>query len=254
MTHTSGIRHYSEGEIDARNPNVLRHYDSIEAATRFWRDDALLFTPGTQFSYSSFAVNLLQAVIEAASGQPFEAYMREHVWKPADMADSQFDVPWRFIERRGRAYERDEQTSRLVDPVDEDLSYKYASGGMLGSVEDLCHFGYALNSGVLLQPATLAEMYRLQLAPEVTHFGGGGSIPPSEVQALLFRISQDPRGHLHAGHSGQVKGAVSQFYNYFRDDVVVAVYMNADSDDVDLADVAETLAGMFDPSTAAASR
>jgi CubicO group peptidase (beta-lactamase class C family) len=247
LTHTSGIRHYRDGELTARNANVLRHYDSFESATRFWRDDPLLFPPGTHFSYSSFAVNLLQAVIERVSGQRFEAYMQQHVWGPAGMVDSQFDVPARVVARRGHAYERNQLTGQLEEPLGEDLSYKYASGGMLGSDEDLCRFGHALNSGVLLRPETLEELYRLQLSAAVTRFGGPGAVAPSDVQALGFRVSRDPRGRVHAGHAGAVKGSVSQFYNWFRDDVVVAVYMNVDSEVVDLADVAEALGGMFGP-------
>ena len=247
LTHTSGIRHYREGELRATNCNVLRHYDSFEESTRFWRDDPLLFAPGSHFEYSSFAINLLQAVIERATGLSFEAYMREHVWQPAGMLDSQFDVPARVVERRGRAYRRSDSSGQLENPVEEDLSYKYASGGMLASDEDLCRFGHALNSGVLLGAATLAELYRLQLPKSVKSFGEEDASPaPSEVQALGFRISKDDRGHTHAGHAGFVKGSATQFYNYFQDDVSVAVYMNAPSEAVDLADVAETLAALFD--------
>jgi CubicO group peptidase (beta-lactamase class C family) len=248
LTHTSGIRHYNRKELVPGNPNVLRQYDIFEESTRFWRDDPLVFVPGTHFSYSSFAVNLLQAVIESASGEPFEGYMRKHVWEPAGMRDSQFDVPVRVVANRGRAYKRDSKTGQFENGLEENVSYKYASGGMLASDEDLCRFGHALNRGLLLKPASLAEMYRLQLAESVTHLSekSPSSVPPSSVQALGFRISKDPRGHIHAGHSGSVKGAISQFYNYHQDDVVVAVYMNLDSDDVKLADIAETLAGMFD--------
>lgn len=244
LTHTSGIRHYRPGELSATNCHVLRHYDSFEESTRFWRKDPLLFAPGTRFSYSSFAFNLLQAVIEVGSGQSFEAYMREHVWTPAGMQDSQFDVPARVVERRGRAYIHNAKGA-LENAVDEDLSYKYASGGMLASDEDLCRFGHALNGGLLLSAAALTELYRLQLPAAVTAFGDEGPPPPSEVQALGFRISHDERGHTYAGHAGFVKGSATQFYNDFHDDVAVAVYMNAVSDAVDLSAVAQRLASMF---------
>lgn len=53
LTHTSGIRHYKEGEFGPAEVMSFRHYDNFEESTRFWRDDPLLFAPGTKFSYST---------------------------------------------------------------------------------------------------------------------------------------------------------------------------------------------------------
>src|SRR5262249_14199719 len=44
-------------------------------------DDSLLFEPGTQTRYSNAGYVLLGAVIEAASGQGYYDYIREHIYK-----------------------------------------------------------------------------------------------------------------------------------------------------------------------------
>ena len=64
---------------------------------------------------------------------------------------------------------------------------------------------------------------------------------------MIFRIGPDFQGRVHAGHSGSVKGTHSQFFNYLTDDVVVAVYANADPGNVGLADAAEALATLYLP-------
>jgi len=46
-----------------------------------FKDDALLFEPGTKHLYSSYGYDVLACVIEGASGMPFLPYMDKHVWK-----------------------------------------------------------------------------------------------------------------------------------------------------------------------------
>ena len=247
LTHTSGIRHYRADELTRDNSNILRHYETFEESTRFWRDDPLLFAPGARYAYSSFAFDLLQAVIESASSEPFEQYMRRHVFGPAGMVDTQFDVSQRKVSRRGWAYTQNKSSGRFQRALNEDVSYKYAGGGMLSTDEDLCKFGHALNTGVLLKPASIAAMYRLQLPKNLQRFKPGSLTepPPAASQALGFRISADSHGHVHVGHPGTVKGTVSNFFDYFEEDVTVAVYANYDDKGVNLADYAEGLAALF---------
>ena len=47
LTHTSGIRHYKQNDFGPTGVDAFRHYDNFEESTRFWRDDPLLFEPGT---------------------------------------------------------------------------------------------------------------------------------------------------------------------------------------------------------------
>ena len=249
LTHTSGIRHYKDGEFGPASVMSFRHYDSFEESTRFWRDDPLLFAPGTKFAYSSYASDLMQAIVETASGQPFEAYLEQRLWRPAGMVNTRFDIPARIVANRGRGYVRNDKTGMLENAPDEDVSYKYAGGGILSTDEDLCRFGHALNAAVLLKPATLAEMYRLQLSLDLPRYQPGEPPDPpiGKTQALIFRVGPDFQGRVHAGHSGSVKGTHSQLFNYLKDDVVVAVYANADPGNVGLADAAEALAALYLP-------
>ncbi len=91
LAHTSGIP--DSGDAMADWENFMPEYDG-GALERWIRGDlaqkGLLFAPGTGWEYSDVAYALLGAVIGAASGQPYEAYMQEHIFTPLAMNKSTF--------------------------------------------------------------------------------------------------------------------------------------------------------------------
>ncbi len=227
LTHTSGTRHYNGVEFGEHRLLAMRHYDDFEEATRLWRDDPLLFEPGTLWSYSSHATNLIHGVVEKLAGEDFETYMRRHVFEPASMLASQFDVPSRVIRNRGHGYVRDDQ-GRFVHPIWENPSYKYAGGGILSTAEDLVRFAIAINEGVLLDPETVRMMHEPQLDPSVKRFVPDGEPQPRDFrQALVWRILEDQAGRTFPSHTGTVKGTRSFVANYHEQGVVVALQANA---------------------------
>jgi CubicO group peptidase (beta-lactamase class C family) len=257
LTHTSGIRHYKDDEFGEHGLLGYRQFDNFEESTRRWRDDPLLFTPGQYWSYSSYAIDLLQAVVETASGEKFEDYLRRHVWIPAGMLDTQLDVPTRIVPRRGQGYERNDKTHALEIADQENVSYKYAGGGIISTDEDLVRFGHALDTGVLLKPATIAEMYRPQLSADIgyspqelapfikSHPDKPVPKPPS--QAIVWVMGTDAAGHRYSGHSGGVKGTLSHLTNFNDDDVAVAVHVNSTGGRVDVEETAQALADLVLP-------
>ncbi|MBL8266348.1 serine hydrolase domain-containing protein [Steroidobacter sp.] len=267
LSHSSGIRDYSYEGDEFGPGNVLwfRQFDNFEESTRGWRDDPLLFEPGTRWMQSTVAPNLIQAVIEAVTGESFESYLSKNVWQPAGMADTRFDVTSRIVPRRGRGYVRSE-SGELRNAPDENVSYKYAAAGVLSTDEDLCLFGIALNSGRLLKPESLREMYRLQLPSDIRYSPADeasyakdhpGQVRPSRGlrQAMFFQLDRRDDG-VSVGRSGSLKGAESRFTNYHQDNVVVALHFNVQDAGgaVDLADAAAALARLYLPSRSGSVR
>ncbi len=221
MTQTSGIRHYRRTDFpeSAVNENV-KPFASFEESLRIFKDDPLLFKPGQLYSYSSYAVNLLQGVIESASGTKFEDYLRQHVWSPAGMSSTLFDVPERVVPHRARGYEVANGTTTNF-PFG-DVTYKFASGGMLSSADDLVRFGMAL--GRLLKPETMKAMYTP--VPGLLQFP---SKKPMEFsQGLMWRIFTDEAGRRFVNHCGTVKGFNACLVIYPDHDVVAALLGNGD--------------------------
>jgi serine beta-lactamase-like protein LACTB len=226
MTHTSGIRHYRSTDFpDSEDNENMKPVASLEEAIKIFKDDPLLFKPGEYYSYSSYAVNLLQGVVEKASGTSFEDYMRRHVWSPSGMFSSAFDIPARIVPHRARSYEVG--NGQIRNYPYGDLTYKLASGGMLSSAEDLARFGAALNHGWLLKPETVALMYK-PVGPFLRYQEKGPPQPLEFSQALLWRIFKDDAGRTFINHCGTVKGFNACLVNYPDQDVVVAILGNGD--------------------------
>ena len=226
MTHTSGIRHYRNTDFPGTSDNEnLRPYTSFEDAIAIFKDDALLFPPGKYFSYTSYGVNLLQGVVEKAGGTSFEEYMRRQVWGPAGMTSTQFDVPARIVPHRARSYvtEKDRPVSNV--PYG-DLTYKFASGGMMSTAEDLVRFASALNAGKLLKPETRAAMWAPQTG--LLEFRDG---KPTQVavgtQALLWRVAHDDAGRRFVYHCGSVQQFQACLVDFPDHDLAVAILANS---------------------------
>lgn len=212
LTHTSGIRHYrAASEMESRDS-----YESIEDALRIFRDDPLLFEPGTKYSYSTYGYNVLAAVVEATSGLAFETYLRTHVWGPAGMSSTYFDHVSAIVPRRARQYVREGRA--LLNAPYADLSNKWAGGGMLSTAEDLVRFHLALDEGKLLKPETRQQMY----AP---HRLSDGSMT---TYGLGWASWKDPGRQPWIGHSGGATGGTTFLVRDPARGLAVAVLCNVE--------------------------
>ncbi len=191
LTHTSGIRHYKAGEMEHREP-----YDSIDGAIAIFKDDPLLFTPGGKYSYSSYAFNLLAGLVERASGVSYEAYLSEHIWKPAGMTHTYLEHPQEVVTHRVRQYVKAGGNGRVHNAPYADLSIKWAGGGVISTVEDLARYHIALDQGKLLKPETMERMYT------PTRLNDGSQ----SDYGLGWMISRDAQGHRWVAHSGGATG------------------------------------------------
>jgi len=227
MTHTSGIRHYRNTDFPGTPDNEnLRTYSSFEDAITIFKDDPLIFEPGKYFSYSSYGVNLLQGVVEKASGLPFEEYMRRNVWGPAGMTSTRFDIPERIIPHRARSYVTNSKDGTVKNVPYGDLTYKFASGGMMSTAEDLVRFAAALNAGKLMKPETRRDMWAPQTG--LLEFRDG---KPTGVavgrQALLWQVGRDDAGRRFVYHCGSVQQFQACLVNYPDRDLAVAILANS---------------------------
>lgn len=219
VTHTSGIRHYLKETV--RLQTRFTHEQSLG----LFKDDPLLFTPGGFYFYSSYAVNLLQGVIESVSALPFEEYMRRHVWEPAQMRNTRLDIPERPVPNRAKAY----LVSQGGRPAPaNDLSYAYAAGCMLSTAEDLVRFGVALNQARLISRESLTRMYETLIDPVMRYEPGGTPSRMDFQQAFIWRIRSTLDGRRYFFHPGAVNGFSANLAIFRDEDVVASILFNAD--------------------------
>jgi CubicO group peptidase (beta-lactamase class C family) len=150
LFHLSGLRHNNEAE-----KVVTRHLTTREAVAQY-ADSELVAEPGTKFSYSSPGYVLLGAVIESASNQSYEDYMRQNIWAPVGMNNTRMDDPTDIIPNRVRGYRL--VNGEVKNSQSVDVSNRFAAGGIRTTVVDILKFVTGLNSGKILSKQSVDLM------------------------------------------------------------------------------------------------
>jgi serine beta-lactamase-like protein LACTB len=157
--HTSGIRHYKNNEF-LNN----RHYESSVEALNIFKQDLLLFEPGSKYNYSTYAWTLVGAIMEsAAGGIPFKKLIREHVIQPLNLTETTFDDSSIIIPNRQSSYLFSK--GELLNTPEVSTSYKYAGGGFLATPSDVVKFAMAHTNQQYLNAATLRKMFTTHKLP-----------------------------------------------------------------------------------------
>ncbi len=209
--HLSGVRHYLGDETYGS-----RRYDTVLEGLTIFQSDTLLFEPGMRFSYSSYAWNLLSAVVEGASGERFLPFMDANVFQPLGLTHVVADHTDSLVPNRTRFYMRTRAGGVLNAPY-VDNSYKWAGGGFLSTAEDLVRFGMAHLRPGFLQPATLELLWTSQRTNdgEETNYGIG------------WGVGTDHHGRRVVHHGGSSVGGRAFLLLFPDEGVVVAVLANS---------------------------
>ncbi|MDQ3749680.1 MAG: beta-lactamase family protein [Acidobacteriota bacterium] len=153
LVHFAGVRHNKLEEVFS-----TKHYNTIAEAVGAFKDDALLHEPESKYFYSTPGYILLGCAIEGASGASYLDYVRENIFKPAGMIQTQADNVYKIIPNRVAGY-RKTLTGEIQNAPLHDTSIKIPGGGMVSTAEDLARFAVAVGNGQLLKPETLAQMW-----------------------------------------------------------------------------------------------
>ena len=235
LTHTSGLR------LDDGREKISSFDELVEATPRS-PNAPLLFSPGSFWAYSSYAFNLLQAVIESVSGGGFEDYLQLNVWGPAGMGRTSLDIASRIVPRRGSGYKRGKGGTHVNSPS-LDLTFRYAADGMLSTVQDLVRLGVAINANVLVKPGSVATMHSSQLE-QIRVFPSDGAAPEGPTgQAIGWFINEDEIGRNYLYHTGMINGVSTALINYPAEHLVIALIANILPFDAHKA--GQSIAGMY---------
>jgi serine beta-lactamase-like protein LACTB, mitochondrial len=161
LGHLGGIRHYSaDGKGDIPEDSA-RHFTSMEESLQIFADDPLVAKPGAKFNYSTYGYTLLGCVLEGSASQKYVDYVRENIFKPAGMAQTQADDFFAVIPHRTRWYHKDK--SGIVHNAGVlDSSYKIPGGGLISSADDMARFEAAILADKLLKRPTRDLMWTQQ--------------------------------------------------------------------------------------------
>jgi len=189
LSHQSGIRHVQDEEWGS-----TRHYFSVVSSLDVFRDDPLLFPPGTKAEYSTYGFTLAGCVIEKAAEKPFLDALRDQVWSPAGMESTRADDVYEVIPNRASGYRR-LATGELIHSVLADTSNKIPGGGLCSTAPDVARFAVALLGGGLLKRETWEAMSAPQRIREgrVTGYGLGWRVGSYKGRREVWHHGGQPR-------------------------------------------------------------
>lgn len=150
LTHTSGI--VTGAGISAREAAKIARQPTDTLADRIPRlaRVPLEFHPGTQWQYSpGVGFDVLGRVVEVASGQSFDQFIRERIFDPLGMKDTAFNPKDAQTRRLATRYQRTETGLQKVEPRAA-TTYFSGAGGLSSTAEDYLQFAQMLlNRGQL---------------------------------------------------------------------------------------------------------
>jgi CubicO group peptidase (beta-lactamase class C family) len=209
LSHTAGLGSYFNRKFQESSRELYRTVDEM---LKLAQDEKMAFEPGSRWQYSNTGMLVLGKVIEKASGQDFFEYIRENIYKPAGMTNSDCYELDRVNPNLAVGYEKEfnDKGYTFQNNIFKHVMRGGPAGGGYSTVEDLHRFALALRAGKLVG----AEYVKLLLSakPELNspNYGYG------------FQITAEPRT---AGHGGGFPG-ISSNLEMFLDSGYIAVVMS----------------------------
>ena len=191
LTHTPGFEEQVKDLITNRveTPN-LGNYLKTHIPTR-------IFAPGTVPAYSNYGAALAGYIVERVSGEPFDQYVQNHIFKPLGMTHSTFDQPLSagMAPNMSNGYtvgSEKEKPFETVTPA--------PAGSLSSSAIDMAQFIIAhLQNGKygdtqILKPETAQQMHSRLF----------GLDPAANAMAYGF-YEESRNGHRIIGHAGDTE-------------------------------------------------
>lgn len=167
LTHGSGIMSGGLGQGQAGANGQRRPDDTL--ATYIPRLAAIPsdFQPGTLWRYSGLhGLDIAARIVEIASGQPYNVFLKQRLFDPLGMKDTGFALPAAdprmvplYTRQQGGGFTRAADQGPL-----QSATYFSASGGLVSTAEDYLQFaqmlvnGGELNGRRFLSPRTISLM------------------------------------------------------------------------------------------------
>ena len=215
--HLAGIRSYVGGERDSSF--FARHYTDVVDALELFKNDTLLFAPGSKYSYTSYGYNLLAAAIQNASGRSYREYVEETILRPLRLNQTEFENVRQVIPERTENYSFYHHFSYKESPdvmkvPRLDYSYNMGGGNIITTAEDLVRFGQAFVRPGFFTRESL-ELFYVRIKHEAV-----------ESPWSFGWFVADDSGERRIYITGAFAGTQAALWVYPESDLVIAVISN----------------------------
>lgn len=178
LTHTSGIPDYFDESIMEDYDELWRDYPNYKIRHSsdllpLFIDKPMMYPRGERFQYNNTGFVVLGMIIESVTGQLFDEYLSDNVFKPADMMDTGYYELDRLPARCANAYIYDEETEDYYTNIYSVDVKGTGAGGAFTTVLDIEKFWNCLFAGRLISLEMVNEMTRVQASDEEDSYGYG---------------------------------------------------------------------------------
>ena len=190
MLHTAGLTYGAGPDALKEAYDRLKPLEStdLKEMTDKLAQVPLAFDPGTDWTYS-VAIDVLGRVIEVASGETLDVFLKKTIFEPLDMPDTAFNVPPEKLARFAANYARSTGGLKVIDvPANSQYAKKVTffsgGGGLVGTARDYVRFltmiqnGGELDGHRILRPETVSLMTTNQLPKEAFPIHFDKAAPP----------------------------------------------------------------------------
>jgi D-alanyl-D-alanine carboxypeptidase len=203
LTHTAGL-----GTLfDSPGYERLRRYRSSWDEVSAFADEPLFFEPGARWRYSNAGYVTLGAVIERVSGMNYVDYVRENIFKPLGMNETDSYAHDEIVPNMSVLYVQSPDDPLGIEPYVADhilAGYRgNAEGGGYSTALDLLKFARSYRTGKLLGPEAQAVL----VAPKADEDGKGVNLWGYGVKQTVVN------GETVRGHSGGGRTHVQMLWN-----------------------------------------
>ncbi len=221
LTHTAGIPElvHASGLFKPLFGETVKAGQPVPSLAEYYRGGLrVVAEPGTRFRYTDHGFATLGQIVADVSGQPLDRYLREHVFEPLGMADTNLVRSELAQPRLANGYNLGAGGVKLI------TDYEVVTAGASSACStprDMARYVVALLSGganqhgSVLKPTTLATMFEPHYQPDPRIPGLG---------LAFWRGTAD--GHRVIEHQGIVPGFTSQIFLAPGDGVGVIAFTN----------------------------
>jgi len=260
LRHTSGLTYgfQQRSNVDAayreKKIGEVEKAGTLQSMVEDLAKLPLEFSPGEAWNYS-LSTDVIGYLIEKISGQPFEQFLKDRIFDPLGMKDTDFHVPAAKAQRLAACYSADPQGAITFNPADRKPSltlqddpatssflippsFVSGGGGLCSTTADYLTFCRALIGGGELGGVRLIGPKTLKLMTS-NHLPGGVDLPTmsrslfSEAAyhgigfGLGFSVTMDPAKTLIAGSPGEYAWGGAATTSFWIDpaEELIAIFM-----------------------------
>jgi methyl acetate hydrolase len=164
LTHTAGFT-YDFWDADTARYNKYANVPGIISCKNAALKTPLAFDPGDRWEYG-INIDFAGKAVEAVSGQNLNVYLREHIFQPLGMKDTNFvlgpDQMARLVSMHARG--PDGGLAPIEFGIPQEPEFFMGGGGLYGTGRDYLAFlqmlmhGGEFNGARILRPETVAQM------------------------------------------------------------------------------------------------